>query len=87
VGLETTVLLRTWLKALPNLPWVGLPAAALVGEPEAAALSILFGEENNVMVDLHFCCDLWKCGRTNDNFPKDTCTVGITYRIYSSHNM
>jgi hypothetical protein len=50
--------LRTWLKALPNFLWVGLPAAALVGEPEAGALSILF--EERVMVDFHLWCELWK---------------------------
>jgi hypothetical protein len=54
VGLEAEVLLRIpWLKALPNLSWVGLPAAALAGEVAVVvvfAFLIWFGERP--MVDL-----------------------------------
>jgi hypothetical protein len=60
VGLEAKVLLWTWLNALLNLSWVGLPAVALMGERVVAALFVLLGER--AMMDLHLWCDLWKDG-------------------------
>ncbi len=52
VGRAGVLLRIPWLKALPNLSWVGLPAAALVGEVAVGVLAFLIWLGERAMVDL-----------------------------------